>query len=250
MAVTPKPIERQKVNTCLRIFSEETLHALRTHPGIDQERANGTIIFIEEVLKMWKILNVRSKDKDVRKNNPIEKEISPPDDERLDYLVKLADMFKSMGKTEKGKRHKHLTPDTSYALSHTLVGIVDLCKCQLDTTHDFVLLGNYSTDPLEKAFGKLRQGSGGTYFLNVQQIMEKLSINKTKLLLKLNADLGNICVNIGHECDHCGFLLDDESAEVFDNLSDLEEKVCKETMMSLVHIAGYVTRKDVPTEEE
>ena len=31
---------------------------------------------------------------------------------------------------------------------------------------------------------------------------------------------------------------------IFDSLSELEEKVCKETMMSLVHIARYVTRKD------
>ena len=155
-----------------------------------------------------------------------------------------------MGKKEKGKREKDLTTDTSHALSYTLNGMVDLCKHLLDTTHDFVLLGNYSTGPLEKAFGKLRQGSGGTLFLNVQQIMEKLSINKTKLLLKLNADVDNMNVNIGHECEQCGYLLDDDSAQVFDSLSELEEKVCSETMMSLVHIAGYVTRKDIPTEEE
>ena len=61
--------------------------------------------------------------------------------------------------------------------------------------------------------------------------MEKLGINKTKLMLKLNADVWNMNVNIGHECDQCDYLLDDESAEVFDSLSELEEKVCKETMM-------------------
>ena len=117
---------------------------------------------------------------------------------KLDCLVKMASWFKSMGEKEKGNREKDITTDTSHALSHTLNGIVDLCKHLLDTTHDFVLLGNYSTDPLEKAFGKLRQGSKGTYFLNVQQIVEKLNINKTKLLLKLNADVGILNVNIGH----------------------------------------------------
>ena len=125
----------------------------------------------------------------------------------------MASWFKSMGKKEKGKRQKDLLTDTSLALSHY-------------------------------HFRKLRQGSGGTYFLNFQQIMEKLGINKTKLMLKLNADVWNMNVNIGHECDQCGYLLDDENAEVFDSLSELEEKVCKETMMSLVHIARYVTRKD------
>ena len=54
--------------------------------------------------------------------------------------------------------------------------------------------------------------------------------------------MDNLCVNIGHECDQCKYQLDDESEEVFDNLESLEEKVLKETKMSLVHIAGYVTR--------
>ena len=250
VSVKPKPVERQKVETCLRVFSEETLHALLTHPQVDQEKVKGTTTFIEEVLKMWKILNVRNKDKAIRKNNPIEAEVRSPDDPRLGYLLNMAEMFKKMGKKEKGKRSKTLTTDTSYALFHTLNGIVELCKYQLETTHEYVLLGSYSTDPLEKAFGKLRQGSGGTYFLTVQQVIEKLNINKTKLLLKLNAVLGNLCVNIGHECDQCGFLLDEDGSEIFDNLEDLEMKILKETKMSLVHMAGYVTRHDHLTEKE
>ena len=31
--------------------------------------------------------------------------------------------------------------------------------------NEYVILGWFSTDPLEKAFGKLREGSGGTYFI-------------------------------------------------------------------------------------
>ena len=62
------------------------------------------------------------------------------------------------------------------------------------------MLGLYSTDPLEKEFGKIRQGSGGTYFLSVQQFLEKLDIRKTKLLLKLNADIDNLDVSRDHAC--------------------------------------------------
>ena len=50
VSVKPKPIERQRVETCLRVFSEETLHALKTHPKLNQESVKGTIMFIEEVL--------------------------------------------------------------------------------------------------------------------------------------------------------------------------------------------------------
>ena len=103
VAIKPKPIERQKVDTCLRIFSEETLHALKTHPKVDQKEVKGTTMFIDEVLKMSKILNVRSKDKAVRRNNPLEEEMSSPDDSRLEYLLDIAKTFKTMGKAKKGE---------------------------------------------------------------------------------------------------------------------------------------------------
>ena len=33
-AANPKPIERQKVDTCLKVFCDETAHALKFHPGM------------------------------------------------------------------------------------------------------------------------------------------------------------------------------------------------------------------------
>ena len=250
ISVNPKPVERQKVATCLRVFSEETIAALRTHSEMKSDEVEGTAVFLEKVVKMWKILNVRSKGKDVRRNDPLVAPIESPDDPRLKYLLDIADMFLSMGKKEKGKRKKELTRDTAKCLHHTLNGIVELCKMQLETTHSFVLLGDYSNDPIEGAFGKLRQGSGGTYFLNVQQVMEKLDIAKTRLLLKLNADVSNFNVDVGHECDLCKFLMDDKSSETFDHLLFLEDEIDEGTKMSLVHMAGYVTRKDPEKSEE
>lgn len=250
VSVQPKPIERQKVETCLRVFSDETLHALQVYPGMDKQMIEGTTLFIKNVLSMWKILNVNNKDKNIKSKDENEAPISSADDPRLQFLIDIADMFRKMEKKGKGKREKCLTRDTSNGLYHTLNGLVELCKHQLKTTHNFVLLGNYSNDPLEKAFGKLRQGSGGTYFLSVQQVMEKLSINKTKLLLRLNENVHNLDVVNGHQCDNCGYLLDEKSAEVFDNMPELEEKISKETKMSLVHMAGYVTRHDDLSERE
>ena len=250
VAVRPKPIERQSVPTCLRVFCEETLTALKVHPGMDEKECEGTIRFIDKVLSMWKILNVKSKFKDLRKIDPLVKEISSPSDVRLDYLLDMSKMFEKMGKSSKGKRKQSLTKDTSNALAHTLNGLVELCRHQLSTTHDYVLFGVYSTDPLEKEFSKLRQGSGGTYFLSVQHIMEKLSIKQTKLLLKLNADLENCDVDAGHKCDDCGYVLDDGECLVYDDLPLLEDKIEHETKMSLAHMAGYVTRHDILDDDE
>ena len=80
--------------------------------------------------------------------------------------------------------------------------------------------------------------------------MEKLDINKMKLLLKLNADVANLNVNIGHECEKCNFKPDDDTSSLFGCLSTLEDKMCRETKMSLVHMAGYVTRNDAEESED
>ena len=46
----------------------------------------------------------------------------------------------------------------------------------------------FTSDPLEKQFGKLQRGCGHTYFITVQQILEKVRIAKTKLLLNLDVN--------------------------------------------------------------
>ena len=66
--------------------------------------------------------------------------------------------------------------------------------------YDYVLLGWFTTDPLEKYFGKLRQGCGGTYFITAQAVLEKTRILQTKLLLQLGAEIDG---NAGHSCDVC-----------------------------------------------
>ena len=110
------------------------------------------------------------------------------------------------------------------ALSYTYRCIVDLCKYLLTTTgFQYVLIGKFTTDHLEKQFGKLRQGSGGTYFITVQGILEKVGIMKTKLLLQLGTDVNDFNVELGHSCAKCSFLLTEEMCEVFHNLTQLEE---------------------------
>ena len=94
-------------------------------------------------------------------------------------------------------------------------------------------------------FNKLRQGSGGTYFISVQQILQKVTIRKTKLCLDLGVDTEGMKGACGHSCEKCGCLMnDDETFNVFHNLSSLEDNLAKEVQMALVYIAGYVTRND------
>ena len=250
VAVTPKPVERQRVDICLRVFCEETYTALKVHPDMQNTEARDTAFFIEKVVSMWKILNVKGTGKDIRHNNPLEAVIRSPDDPRLDYLQKMASIFLQMAKPQGGKRRKTLTKDTATGLHHTLNGLVELVKFQLQTTHDYVAINNYSQDPIEGEFGCFREGNGGSSLLTQQNCHEKLEIRKTRLLLKYHVDVSAYAVDIGHHCQYCGYLMDEKASEVFDNLEKLEDTISKATKMSLVHIAGYVTRKDPALDEE
>ena len=89
----------------------------------------------------------------------------------------------------------------------------------LSRCNEYVMLGWFSTDPLEKAFGKLRQGSGGTYFITAQAIIEKVNTHLDKLFLQLGVNLSqdSSAQNDGHRCDMCSPLLNDKECEVFDN---------------------------------
>ena len=102
VAVQPKPIERQKVATCLRVFCDETCSAMRAHP--EMKDAEGTHRFIQKIVDIWKMLNVRTRGKDIRHRDPREKVIESQSDARLGELLEHADFFKDIGKKPGGKR--------------------------------------------------------------------------------------------------------------------------------------------------
>ena len=234
-SVMPKHTEKQSVPLCLRVFCDETATALLIHSSTkDEPGINDTAIFIQKVVKLWKILNVKCKGEDVRCNDTLRAVIASKNDHRLDYLLAFGNMALKMISVPKN-RVKQFTRDTSLAIHQTCNGIVELARHLLDTSHSYVLLGKFTTDKIEKSFSKLRQGSGGTYFISVQQILEKVNIEKTNLLLKCNDfDVEN---NVSHRCDRCHFEMDEETAEIFDNLPNLEDSLTVDTKMALFHIA-------------
>ena len=68
VSVFPKPVERQKVSTCLKIFSEDVVAALKTSTIV--KGATGTILFLEKIIKFWKIVNCKGIYSDIRFKDP------------------------------------------------------------------------------------------------------------------------------------------------------------------------------------
>ncbi|XP_078483590.1 uncharacterized protein LOC144744006 [Ciona intestinalis] len=244
VSVYPRPIERQNVQTCLRVFCDETIVALETHSAVSGCDNAGTINFLKMFVNFWNVVNVRKHGINIRFRDPRKAVMSSCDDSRLNEMAKLAEDVRSMSSCGRG-RVKQLSSDTCSAFNHTCHGFISLTKVLLQSTHDFVLLGHFSTDPLEKAFGKLRQGCGGTYFINTQQVLEKHAIIKAKLALQRNVDISSIGTHSsGHSCTMCSYKLSPSDIELFDDLPAKESAVSFDEIQAIVYISGYIVRKD------
>ena len=77
-----------------------------------------------------------------------------PDDPRIKFLKDVAAMADGMRPTT-NPRVCSLTSDTAKFLAHIFRGAVDLKRHLFASGNEYVMLRWFSTDPLERAFGKL-----------------------------------------------------------------------------------------------
>ena len=179
---------------------------------------------------------------DLQKRQTLQAVISHSDDPRWpQFIEEFGNVCLNMSRRQ-GKREKQLSKDTVVALFRTCNGIVKLTKnLLLKEDYEYVCLREFSTDVLEKAFGKLRQGSGGSYIITAQQITEKLRIKQAKLQISLYCDLhisactSQLWICFGRRCFNYFW--------VTSKVHDLESSVSEEMKANLVYISGYVTRK-------
>ena len=91
---------------------------------------------------------------------------------------------------------------------------------------------------------------GGTYFITAQQVIEKATIWKTKLSLKLNVQVQDMDVESTHVCTMCTYRLSEEQCEQVDYLSEEENILADDEKIYLIYIAGYIIRKKLVTPED
>ena len=222
-----------------QVFCDETVAALKTYAELNNLPAEGTVMFLQLMIRFWKIVNVHSPGADVRYRDLDRGVLRSPNDAQLDFLLEVALMADEMKPPTAKGRLCQLTRDTSKMIAHTCRGLVDLSLNLLNDKRSYVILGWFSTDPLEKTFGQLRQGCGGTYFISAQSVLEKLNIQRANLALKLQLS----CLdeeNAGHSCKNCNRKPSDQECEILDNLAALEKSINTATLNALVYVAGYI----------
>ena len=148
-SISPTPIERQKVSTCFKVFCDRTVVALRLHLSLKNENVGVTALSIDIKVKFWTVVNVRGPYEAVSLSDEWRSVIRSPSDLGLKILRDLGDMARSMCSTT-GVRVKSLTKDTSSNLAHTYYGLNDLSLFLFSPNFDYVALGQFTSDPLEK----------------------------------------------------------------------------------------------------
>ena len=78
-----------------------------------------TALFLE-VLQMWNILNVKGPSEGMNLHNPDKYLVSEPNDERLDFLVRMGTSLKLMDTAKRGQKIRGLTGDTANVWHVTL----------------------------------------------------------------------------------------------------------------------------------
>ena len=92
----------------------------------------------------------------------------------------------------------------------------------------------------------LRLGFGGAYFVKAQQVTEKHRIHHAKFQKSLNQETTILKDTHSLECCDCGYFLDSTEQLLFEELRRLVVDVSDEAKSTLIHITGYVVRKNIP----
>ena len=104
VAVNPKPIERQKVSDCLKVFCKETSASLKLNSD-NIGNLDDTVLFLNIFIEFWDIVNVHDKYTGIRTRDATRDPIRCEEDVRLQKLLNLASMVENMAGPQ-GKRVK------------------------------------------------------------------------------------------------------------------------------------------------
>lgn len=169
-SLDPKNIEKTSVKLAVSVFCESTRNALNTYGDLEGKASwKCTANFISLILKLWNVMNVKTRFKGKHKRDITMDPVRSSLDWKLCFLREFADF---LSRWEQSKK-PGLTRETFLALRQTCLALADCAAYLLDRLgFNFVLLGHLQSDAIESRFGWLRQLSGANYYISMRQVME------------------------------------------------------------------------------
>ena len=216
----------------MKAFSEKT-YAPVLLKDFDSAR------FIQICGRFFRICNVRCINKDPSNFFASEKEIRCVT--QLHWLSAFA----------KAMNNSNISRDTRSALNRYVDNITHLCTRLLSSPdYEYVLLGRYQSDDVERLFSKLRQKVGGGYFITHQQASHATRIMLAKHALRAqnaneseDLDFRN---HEGHACSQCerSLLPEEEEAKEFAFIIVASGEVSPSIRDVIVYVGGFLVHKD------
>ena len=99
-AIQPNNVEKQKVSLVLQVFSEKNSSALKAST-ISSESFTQTSLFIDEVLRLWKVFNCKTPYLSIFSRDPDRAavDVSERGQEQIRILLHWADMAQKLEQT-------------------------------------------------------------------------------------------------------------------------------------------------------
>lgn len=176
-----------------------------------------------------------------RLNDPDRRPFHSAEDQRLNYLLDIADSLDGMNGGRGLTRRHSLTTETRQAMCQTLRGLVFLVKQLLERGCGYIMLGMFQSDDLEGEFGALRQMSGGCYYVSVEQVLCSSRFRQ----LKLYGDIVDHVDDVLHtRAPCCDQPLSESEWEIIDDCPSLVSEISAEEKSSIYYIAGFIAHSE------
>jgi len=234
-SIAPKNVEKQSVPLALKVFSEKTQAAA-------YEKDRDSARFIEIVIRFFRICNNRSVNRDKHFLCTDLREIR--DVSQLDWLVNFSG---AISKSD-------ISKDTKEGIARFVKNIRLLCERLLQQhSYEFVLLGRYQTDDIERFFCKLRQKVGGGYFLTHMQAAHTTRIILAKQALRMSDGSQEETQSVdfraaaeGHNCLNCerDLTLEEEDAKEYSFVLVASDEINPMIREVIVYIGGYLLHSE------
>jgi len=243
-ALQPKSIEKTSVKLATSVFSESTRDALHFY-AINENKSdwNGTADFISLVVKLWNVMNVKSRAKGKHKRDITKDPIRSSLDWKLDFLRECADFLE---RWEKSKR-PGLTRETFLALRHTCLALAECSAHLLDRkAFNYVLLGHLQSDAIERRFGWLRQMSGANYYISTRQVLESDRKIRAVSLLKFSG-ISLTEIDSAIQSADCHSSADDNLADSLTDALTFHSFPSANDANIIFYVSGYMARSVIRT---
>ena len=245
--LAPDNTEKQNVGLVLRIFSDKTSAALKTSHNSTQSMKD-TAEFIDLIIKFWKVVNCKTPVEFLRFKDPdrIPIDLSENGDRGLQTLSDMSNIAKLMA-TTCHQRVKCFTADTANAIQWTCQSLIEMCEFLLYSPspfcHQFVLLGVFQQDDIEKHFGHWRMSAGCNFFLTVKEVYCTHALDRAKFIVQNKLVFTD--ESSAHQCIYCEKTLTTEEVNLLDSMAETNiiKEITSDEVQALCYVAGYVSKK-------